>query len=126
MPFPIYLDDDSGSRRLLRAEIDRARDIVRAEDIGMSGRPDEDHLRFATDAGRVLLTGNIRDFAPLHDQWLSGGEHHAGILLVHQQRWSVGEILRRLERLLTAFSAEDMVDRLEWLSDWGEQGDLQN
>lgn len=87
----------------------------------MSGRPDAEHLIFATEAGRVLVTGNIGDFNRLHRRWMDEGRHHAGILLIKQQRWSVGEVLRRLERLLDARSADDMVDRLEWLSDWGEE-----
>ena len=119
----LYLDDDSGDLDILKAAGRRAWDITRAEDSGMSGKPDIEHLAYATSSSRVMVSGNLRDFAELHEQLLGRGDHHAGILLVHQQRWSVGEILRRLERLLDRRSAEEMVDRLEWLSDWGSNGD---
>jgi hypothetical protein len=42
----------------------------------------------------------------------------AGIVLVPQQRFGVGEVLRRLLRLVTMLSAADMVDRAEFLSAW--------
>ncbi len=44
---------------------------------------------------------------------------HAGIILARQRQYSVGEQMRRLLKLVGAMSAEDMQDRLEFLSDWG-------
>lgn len=45
-----------------------------------------------------------------------GGESHAGIIVAKQA--SVGEIVRRFLRLAAALSAEDMENRLEYLSNW--------
>jgi hypothetical protein len=47
------------------------------------------------------------------------GRHHAGIVLIQQGRFSVGEQMRRLVRLAAARSAEDMHDHVEFLSAWG-------
>ena len=123
MPFPLYQDDDSGSHIVRRAGLDRGWDIVRAEDVGMSGRADVEHLTYAREGGRATITANIRDFVALHRAWLRQGEHHAGIILVRQQTWSAGEVVRRPQRMQDAFGAEDMVDRIEWLSRWGEDAD---
>ncbi len=119
MPFPLYQDDDSGDLDILRIGLERGWEIVRAEDVGMSGHDDADHLGYAAREERAIITGNLRDFMRLHKAWMSGGDHHAGILLVRQQTWSLGEVIRRLQRLQDAFSAKDMVDRIEWLSRWG-------
>jgi hypothetical protein len=66
--------------------------------------PDEVHLQFATKSGRVLYTFNQADFPRIHGEWLAAGHSHAGIV-VAQQRHSIGEQLRRLNRIATAANA---------------------
>lgn len=85
----------------------------------MVNRSDEDHLQHATRDGRVLYSFNIRDYSLLHDRWLAGGKAHAGIVLARQQRYSIGEQLRRLLQLLNVKSAQEMMSSLEYLSTWG-------
>jgi hypothetical protein len=36
-----------------------------------------------------------------------------------QQKYSLGEVVRRLAHLRRTLSAEEMQGRLEWLSSWG-------
>jgi hypothetical protein len=43
---------------------------------------------------------------------------HAGIIVAPQQRYAVGEELRRLLRLIGTVSAEEMQNRVEFLSAW--------
>jgi len=47
---------------------------------------------------------------------------HAGIIVAPQQQYSVGEelrrIMRRIMRLISRCPAEQMQDRLEFLSSW--------
>jgi hypothetical protein len=45
---------------------------------------------------------------------------HTGIILARQQQYSVGEHLRRLLRLIAHRTAEEMQNRVEFLSAWGE------
>jgi hypothetical protein len=90
-----------------------------AHDAGMDAQPDEEHLAYATAHGRVVFTANQGDFCRLHASFLAQGVSHAGIIVVPQQRYSVGEQARRLLRLLDAHSAESMRDRVEFLSAWG-------
>ena len=68
----------------------------------MSARDDESHLILATASERILVSANVRDFASLHQNWLQQGRQHAGILLIPQQRYSTGEIVRRFLSLVAA------------------------
>ncbi len=56
------------------------------------------------------------DFHQLHSISLSEGRRHSGIILAPQQRYSIGEQLRGLLKLMTEKSAEDMVNQLVFLS----------
>lgn len=78
---------------------------------------DDAQLTFATGNGRTIYTFNVHDFCRLHAQWLAAGRRHAGIVVARQQQYSVGEQMRRLLKLLAARTAEDMHNRLEFLSD---------
>jgi hypothetical protein len=111
----LYLDEDSMDRALVAALRARGVDVLTAQEARMIERPDEDHLRFATHEGRVLYSFNVADYCRLHGQ----GQPHAGMVLAQQQRYSVGEQLRRLLRLMGSRSAEDMKAHLEFLSAWG-------
>lgn len=55
----------------------------------------------------------------LHASRLRAGKSHAGIILARQQAYPIGEMMRRLLRLVSSRSAEDMKDRVEFLSSWG-------
>jgi hypothetical protein len=67
-----------------------------------------------------LYSSNIRDFYRLHTEFLTKGESHAGIILVQQQRYSVGQIMRGILRLIASKSAEEMHEKVEFLSGWME------
>ncbi len=107
------------SHALVRALRTRDVDVVTALDERMIERADSDHLALATARGRVLFTFNVGDFLQLHDVLMADGRHHAGIIIAVQQRYSIGEQMRRIIHLVNARSAEDMVDRVEFLERWG-------
>jgi hypothetical protein len=54
----------------------------------------------------------------LHGEYMTAGREHAGILFGDQQRFSVGEQMRRLLRILVLRSAEEMQNNYEFLSAW--------
>jgi Domain of unknown function (DUF5615) len=85
-------------------------------EAGMNGQSDDSHLAFAASQGRLLVTANARNFAQLHRDWLRQGSTDAGIILVPQQRYSTGEIVRRLLRF--ASSGANMTSRLYYLSNF--------
>jgi Domain of unknown function (DUF5615) len=113
------MDEDSMDSDLVRALQLRGVDVATALDAGLIGRPDAEHLNSAAARGRALYSFNVADFMKLHGAWLAAGAHHAGIILAQQQRYGVGEQMRRLLRLVGTKSAEQMRDRVEFLSAWG-------
>jgi hypothetical protein len=52
----------------------------------------------------------------LHYEWLAKGRHHAGVIVSRQR--PLGDLIRRLLSLANSLDADDMSDRLEYLSNW--------
>lgn len=105
-------------RDLVRALRARGVDVITALEAGMIERQDEEHLVYATVQGRVLYSFNVGDLYRIHTDFLGLGRSHAGIILARQQRYSVGEQMRRLLKLIAIKSAEDMRNQVEFLSAW--------
>ena len=114
----LYFDADAMQRAVVQGLRARGVDVTTANDAGIAGATDEEQLEFARSDGRVLISFNVSDFLAIHTQYLSQGKTHAGIILAPQQQYSIGERIRRLLKLAATRSAEDMRDRLEFLSDW--------
>jgi hypothetical protein len=119
----LYFDADSMQRAVVVGLRARGVDAATALEAGTTRRTDEEQLEFARSQGRVLFGFNVSHFSRLHAEYLSQGKPHAGIILAPQQRYSVGERVRRLLKLMGARSAEEMQNRLEFLSDWPETTD---
>jgi predicted nuclease of predicted toxin-antitoxin system len=115
----LYLDEDAMDDDLAQALRTRGVDVITTLEAGMIESPDEEQLRWATAHDRVLYTFNVQDFHRLHATWLSQGGSHAGMILTPQRRYSIGEQMRRILRLINMLSAEDMRGRAEFLSSWG-------
>jgi hypothetical protein len=103
---------------LVRALRARGVDVATATEAGMIDRPDADHLDFASRNERVLFSFNVRDFYQLHMGYPAQGKSHAGIIVGRQQRYGIGEQMRRLLRIEAAKSAASMLNQLEFLSNW--------
>jgi Tfp pilus assembly protein PilZ len=84
----------------------------------MRHRDDQDHLNHATAQGRVLYSFNIGDYNRIHSEYISQNKSHAGIILAQQQRYGVGEQMRRLLRIISVKIAEQMQNNVEFLSSW--------
>jgi hypothetical protein len=115
----LYLDEDSMDRDLIRALEARGVDAESVLESGMMGHSDLRQLEYAASCGRVLYSCNVGDFHRLHWEFMNAQRTHAGIILVPQQRYSVGEQMRRILGLVSTLSAEQMKDRLEFLGSWG-------
>lgn len=64
----------------------------------LEGRSDADVLALAAVEGRIVVTFNVRDFAPILRQWAGEGRSHAGcMLLVSIAQHAFGVILERVE-----------------------------
>jgi uncharacterized protein DUF5615 len=114
----LYLDEDAMRRSLVFGLRARNVDVLTASEAQMINRDDQDHLATATASGRVIYTFNVADYCLLHKSWISQERFHAGIIIAQQQRYSSGEELRRLVRLIGSVTAEGMRNRIEFLSAW--------
>ena len=114
----LYIDEDAMDDDLVQALRLRGVDVETALEAGMINRPDGKHLAHASEAGRVLYTFNVGDFMQLHGEYAASGRTHAGIIFGDQQRYSVGEQMRRLRRIIAIRSAEAMRNSYEFLSAW--------
>jgi len=112
----VYLDHDV-HKRLARELRRRGYDAIAAGEVGMEAADDPDQLAYASSQGRVLVTFNTKHFVPLHTSYVIEGRQHSGIIVSPQ--YPLGETLRRMISLITTLSAEDMKNRLEYLSSWG-------
>lgn len=116
--FQIYVDEDAVQGGLVEALRSRDVTVITAADAGLMKKSDDMHLAYATEHGCVLYTFNVSDFYRLHTEWISSGREHAGMILGQQQRFSVGEQLRRILRIRATASAESMRNRVEFLTNW--------
>lgn len=117
--FNIYVDEDAMDTDLAGALRQRGVVVLTPVEEKLVGSTDEEQLQFASQRGCVLYTFNVADFYGLHTSWLRAAKYHAGLILAPQQRFSVGEQLRRILRLRAAKSAEAMRGCVEFLSRWG-------
>ena len=112
----LYLDEDAQRTTLVRALRARQVDVLTATEAGTIGFSDAEQLEFAASRNRTVFTFNRGDFAKLHTEYVQREQKHSGIIVSDQLE--VGIVIRRLLRLLDARSAEDMLNWLEFLSNW--------
>ena len=97
-----FLLDEDISFRVAEGLRQRGIDAVLVQEIGRArlGLSDGDQLRFATEAGRVLVTYNRADFQALDASWRMREQLHAGILVRVEKsipRRANGELIRAIE-----------------------------
>ncbi len=81
----------------------------------LAGHDDDAVLRAANAEGRVVVTNNVRDFAPLVDGFGLAGEQQYGVLFTDDDTFPRGEAgIGLLVRSLAAFAADKPDD---WLLD---------
>ena len=115
----ICVDEDAMDSDLVAALRSRGVTVITALDAGLAEKSDDEQLAFATERGCVLCTFNVSDFHRLHTQWAGAGREHAGMILAPQQRFSVGEQLRRILRLRATTTTVNMRNQVEFLGNWG-------
>lgn len=114
----LYIDEDSNRRGLVLSLQARGIDVITTLSANRLRCTDEEQLMWASEQGRVLYSSNVRDFYRLHTTFLTQGEFHGGIILAQQQRYSLGEQMRGILRLIAVKSAEEMQNKVEFLSAW--------
>jgi hypothetical protein len=116
--FPLFLDEDSCDSDLVAALRNRDVDVTTVLEVGFQGHSDKDQLLWATNANRVIYTFNAKHFCHLHRIFVKSGQEHSGIIIGHQQRFPIGEQLRRILRVFNERSIDNMRNQIEFLSNW--------
>lgn len=114
----LYLDEDIQEQALILALRNSGVDVITTSEANRLSFLDEEQLIWATEQGRVVYSFNRRDFSRLHSIFMAEERSHTGIILAQQQRYSVGAQLRGLLNLIAAKSAEEMIDQVEYISNY--------
>lgn len=77
-----FLCDEHIGVPVCRALVEAGYDVVHLLAAGLGGTADIRVLEFARDQGRILLTRNYRDFAPLVEAWSRSGTVFPGIRFI--------------------------------------------
>ena len=115
----IYIDENAMDTDLVAALRSRDVTVITVLEVGLFEKSDDEQLAYATKQGCAIYTFNVGDFFQIHTQWAEIGREHAGMILAPQQRYSIGEQLRRILHLRAAMTAADMRNKAEFLANWG-------
>ncbi len=87
-------------------------DVTTTHEVGLQDADDPDHMAYALANGRVIITHDT-GFLRRH----AAGEHHAGIGYAPQTKYrrNPDGLIRAAHNLFIRRSADEMVDRLEYL-----------
>jgi hypothetical protein len=88
----------------------RGIDTVTVRDLGRLGDKDINHLRRASETGRILCTYDT-DFLRLAAE----GIEHSGIVFGFHDRTTYGDWVRGLELIYGVMTADDMKNHIEYL-----------
>ena len=81
------------------------------QEVGNIGLTDEGQIKYANLNKLVILTHDADFLRIIHEKRMA----HAGIIFVSQSRLNVGEIIRKIEFLVSVLSEEDMENNVEFL-----------
>ncbi len=105
-------------RDLVRELVRLGWDVLSTRDAGNEGMPDVHQLSWAANAGRCVFTANQGDFARLHYQWLAAGRSHAGIVILSEQQWPTGHIIRAMTLIARSHGPDTIRGALEFVGNW--------
>jgi len=96
--------DNTIIRGLLRRQPDI--DIVRVQDVGLSGKDDPTVLEWAAQERRILLTHDVATITRYAYEWMADGKSMPGVIEVT----SATSIGRTIEDILLILSCSDEVE----------------
>jgi hypothetical protein len=111
----VYLDEDV-HHLIAHALRLRGWEAMTTIDARRQGTDDLSQIRFPAGLRYSILSYNSRDFPRLHNEIISAGSHHAGIIVATQENPSANA--RALLTLVSTCSSSDMLDELVYLNNW--------
>ncbi len=119
-PIPGLLFDEHVNAVACRQLQAQGVDVVHVLEVGLEGASDPDVLQWAIASGRVVVTRNYRDFAPLALALARRGEPFPGVLFLPSSipQGDVGAHVRAVQAWIAARAAgETSVENgFGWLS----------
>lgn len=91
-------------------------DVTTSQELQMLADADDVQLAYAAATRRAIVTFNVCDFAPLHDQYLAEGRDHWGVIFSTQE--TIAVLFQRLLRLLNSVKAEELKNQTLWLNEF--------
>jgi hypothetical protein len=92
----------------------RGVDAFSARDLGTLGHPDARQFARALEERAVIFTHD-HHFLAIAAAHVAQGHRHYGVIFAEIDRLPLGECVRRLGLYAEILSAEDLVDRIEFL-----------
>ena len=90
-PIRWYVDEDACENAVIVGLRAHSVDLLTTLEAGRAGTTNEEQLKFAVTQQRSMYTLNVSDFARIHRDWLQQGRNHLGIIVIPDQRYSIGE-----------------------------------
>jgi predicted nuclease of predicted toxin-antitoxin system len=102
--------DEMLSRKAAEQLVQRGYVVIMANDVGMTEKPDSEHLVYATDKRLVLVTFD-RPFAGRAMQ----STEHAGLVCLSGSQDNIGAIIRTLIDFADSHTPDEVIGRVYWL-----------
>lgn len=103
----LFLFDQHMNRPALLQLRTRGIDLVHTSEVGLAEADDAEIMVWARNEGRIVVTRNYRDFAPLVHAFEGSGEHFPGVLFCPTsiRHSDVGAHVRALEQWIASARA---------------------
>ena len=111
----LYLDADSCSSRLVDALLRLGFQVVLGTQVAGPAASDVEQIHAAIRQDLPILSGNYKDYYPLHGQLASAGIEHPGIILWTRERFSPEALAQRLYEVHSVRTKEQFRNALLWL-----------
>ena len=89
-------------------------DIVTAQERNQRQTDDEILLESAAEESRFMVT-NDADFLRIHGQWMAQGKKHAGLVYWPHDKYSIGQVIRRILTYAAPTPTTDAVNTVKFL-----------
>lgn len=89
-------------------------DVIRGQDDGMDGVPDEQLLRRATKLDRILVTSD-QDFFEITADFQSRGENFSGVLFYRETKIGIKKLIDDLTLIASVGESKDFKNLLTYL-----------
>ena len=110
------LIDENVNHRILRGLNSRLPklDYVLVRQIGMSGFPDLELLRWAAQENRIIVTHDIKTMVPHAKDCVRTGEPMAGVIFV-PRKMKIGHAISDLEITVDCLSPAELENQIKYL-----------